>query len=156
MNNNKIIAMFAERALRVRKIHPEAALPRRETSDAAGYDLASVDGVEIPPHGTAIVATGLAVAVPPGTYGRVAPRSGLAAKHSIGVGAGVIDAGYRGEIKVVLFNHGVRSFVVRPGDRIAQLILECVMCPPVVEHDTLDQTERGDNGFGSTGGFGNQ
>ena len=137
--------------LRVQKIHPAARIPRRETPDAAGYDLASVEAVEIPPHGTAIISTGLAMAVPDGTYGRIAPRSGLAAKHSIGVGAGVVDGGYRGEVKVVLFNHGNQRFTVQPGDRIAQLILERIAVPDVVACDALDETERGHGGFGSTG-----
>lgn len=138
-------------SLRVVQLHPDARIPRRETSDAAGYDLASVQHVEIPSHGTAIVSTGLAIAVPDGTYGRIAPRSGLAAKHSIGVGAGVVDGGYRGEVKVVLFNHGHVPYVVHPGDRIAQLILECIVVPDVMVCDVLDETERGHGGFGSTG-----
>ena len=143
----------SERILRVQLLHPDARLPRRETSDAAGYDLASVQFVEIPPHGTAVVSTGLAIAVPDGTYGRIAPRSGLAAKHSIGVGAGVVDCGYRGDVKVVLFNHGRFPWTVNPGDRIAQLILECIFVSEVIQCDALDETERGHAGFGSTGGF---
>jgi dUTP pyrophosphatase len=138
--------------LRIKKIHENAVLPRRANSSDAGYDLSSVESIVIPPQSTAVVSTGLAVAVPPGTYGRVAPRSGLAAKHSIGVGAGVVDGGFRGELKVVLFNHDIeRSFAVRPGDRIAQLVLECIRTPDVEVCDELDDTTRGSGGFGSTG-----
>ena len=86
--------------------------------------------------------------------GRVAPRSGLASKHSIATGAGVIDADYRGPVKVLLFNHGEADFEVKEGDRIAQLVLERIFTPDVVEVAELDATVRGAGGFGSTGGFG--
>jgi dUTP pyrophosphatase len=94
---------------------------------------------------------GLAVAVPIGTYGRIAPRSGISLKNGIDVGAGVVDAGYRDGVKVLLFNHSDSDFVVSVGDRIAQLILECIMTPEVKVVDELDDTDRGANGFGSTG-----
>lgn len=138
--------------LRIKKVHDNAVLPKRANTSDAGYDLSSVDSLVIPPQSTALVSTGIAMAVPPGTYGRVAPRSGLAAKHSIGVGAGVVDSGFRGEVKVVLFNHDKeRSFAVHAGDRIAQLILECIQTPEVEVCDDLDETARGSGGFGSTG-----
>lgn len=95
--------------------------------------------------------TDLAVEVPAGCYGRVAPRSGLAAKHHIDVGAGVIDEDYRGNVGVVLFNHGAEPFVVQRGDRIAQLICERCVLPELLEVDSLDETQRGAGGFGSTG-----
>ena len=91
------------------------------------------------------------VKVPEGTYGRIAPRSGLAVKHGIQVGAGVIDSDYTGELKVVLFNHNNKKYNIKPGFRIAQLILEQCVTPEVVEVDDLDTTDRGNNGFGSTG-----
>jgi len=94
------------------------------------------------------------MAIPEGFYGRIAPRSGLAVKKSINVGAGVIDPDYRGEVRVLLFNLGDADFVVEAGDRIAQLILEQCATPPVVEVDSLDETLRSDGyngGFGSTG-----
>lgn len=137
--------------LRIQRLHPLAVLPRRATDDAAGYDLTTIQSCDIRPGETAILSTGLAMAVPRGTYGRIAPRSGLAAKYSLGVGAGVVDGGYRGEVKVVLYNHGKETVHLATGDRIAQLVLEKIMCPEVVECDTLDATARGVGGFGSTG-----
>lgn len=102
--------------------------------------------------GKGIVKTGISIACPPGTYGRVAPRSGLAVKKFIDVGAGVIDADYRGEIGVVLFNFSQENdFTVSIGDRIAQLVLEQVSMVPAVEVQELTETERGAGGFGSTG-----
>lgn len=93
------------------------------------------------------------MAIPAGYYGRVAPRSGLAVKNFIDVGAGVIDEDYRGEVKVLLFNFGEQPFKVSPGDRIAQLLVEPVMQPRLeqVAESALDSTERGEGGFGSTG-----
>ena len=99
----------------------------------------------------AIVDTGVSVSMPNGTYGRIAPRSGLAARHSISVGAGVVDADYRSTLKVILFNHSDADFRFSKGDRIAQLILEKIATPLVVVVDELDATERGEGGFGSTG-----
>ena len=107
--------------------------------------------VIVPAKGRAIVPTGLAIAAPPGTYARVAPRSGLAVKHFIDTGAGVVDEDYRGEVGVILFNHGDTDFVVAPGDRVAQLILERIVTPAVEEVDDLDATVRGDGRYGSTG-----
>ena len=91
------------------------------------------------------------MACPEGTYGRVAPRSGLALKHSIDVGAGVIDADYRGEVGVILFNFGTKDFEIKEGDRIAQLVLEKIELSEVLEVQELDETVRGEGGFGSTG-----
>ena len=98
-----------------------------------------------------MVKTGISVAIPEGCYGRIAPRSGLAVKRFIDVGAGVIDADYRGGIGVVLFNHSGEDFVVKPGDRIAQLLLEKIETPTVKEAEELPDTKRGTDGFGSTG-----
>jgi len=97
------------------------------------------------------VPTGISVALPPGCYGRIAPRSGIALKHAIDVGAGVIDSDYRGEVKVLLFNHSDDAFAVHIGDRIGQLICEQCLIVPIVEVPELDSTERGAQGFGSTG-----
>jgi dUTP pyrophosphatase len=108
----------------------------------------------IPAKGKAMVDTGIAIAVPEGTYGRVAPRSGLASKHFIDTGAGVIDADYRGEVKVLLFNHSEVDFPVKEGDRIAQLVLERIYTPEVTVVEELEESVRGAGGFGSTGGFG--
>jgi len=106
----------------------------------------------IPARGKALIDTQLSVAVPLGTYGRVAPRSGLASKFMIDTGAGVIDADYRGVLFVLLFNHSEVDFTVEEGDRVAQLVIEKIETPSVVEVDDLEATLRGENGSGSTGG----
>uniref|UniRef100_A0ACD5ZZ05 Uncharacterized protein n=1 Tax=Avena sativa TaxID=4498 RepID=A0ACD5ZZ05_AVESA len=137
--------------LKVKKLSENAILPRRGSALAAGYDLSSAVEATVPARGKALVATDLSIAIPEGTYARVAPRSGLALKHSIDVGAGVIDADYRGPVGVVLFNHSEVDFGVKPGDRIAQLIIQVIMTPEVAEVEDLDATVRGEGGFGSTG-----
>ena len=137
--------------LLVRRLASTATLPARGSEFAAGYDLASSECVRIPSNGRHLISTGLSIAVPKGTYGRVAPRSGLAVKHGICVGAGVIDEDYRGEVRVLLFNHGDEDYWVNVGDRVAQLVLEKIATPGVVEIDDLDETERGAFGFGSSG-----
>jgi dUTP pyrophosphatase len=98
-----------------------------------------------------MIPTGLSVAIPSGHYGRIAPRSGLAAKHGIQVHAGVVDSDYRGEMRVCLINHGSEMVEFKPGDRIAQLIIERCLITPAAWADNLDSTERGQGGFGSTG-----
>eukprot|EP00951_Prasinocladus_malaysianus_P024173 scaffold207938_cov39-Prasinocladus_malaysianus.AAC.1 len=105
----------------------------------------------VPARGKAMIKTGISIAIPPGTYARVAPRSGLAWKHSIDTGAGVVDEDYRGEVNVILFNFSDNDFPVKQGDRIAQLILERICTPEVEEVQDLDNTSRGGGGFGSTG-----
>ncbi|XP_064981155.1 deoxyuridine 5'-triphosphate nucleotidohydrolase-like isoform X1 [Musa acuminata AAA Group] len=137
--------------IRVKKLSQNAILPSRASPLSAGYDLSSAAGVLVPARGKALVPTDLSIAIPADTYARIAPRSGLAWKHSIDVGAGVIDADYRGPIGVILFNHSDVDFEVKPGDRIAQVIIERIMTPEVVEVLDLDSTVRGDGGFGSTG-----
>jgi dUTP pyrophosphatase len=137
--------------MKVKKLAYEARLPTRGSGGAVGYDLYSIDTVVIPPKHRALLSTGIAVVLPPGVYGRVAPRSSLALKYGIQVGAGVIDPDYTGEVKVILFNHGHADFEVNKGDRIAQLILEKCDTPEVVEIGFLEETERGAGGFGSTG-----
>ncbi|CAK9786502.1 dUTP diphosphatase [Cutaneotrichosporon oleaginosum] len=140
--------------LRVKRLAPTAVVPTRGSSSAAGFDLYASRPAVVPARGKAMVDTDISIALPEGTYGRVAPRSGLAAKHSIDTGAGVIDVDYRGPLKVILFNLSDVDFSISAGDRIAQLILEEVRMAPAVEVDDLDVTERGEGGFGSTGGFG--
>ncbi|GBF88225.1 dUTP pyrophosphatase [Raphidocelis subcapitata] len=141
----------AEESFRVQRISDKASLPTRGSAKAAGYDISSAEDTLVPARGKACISTGLRIAVPAGTYGRVAPRSGLAAKHFIDTGAGVVDEDYRGELKVLLFNHSDADFQVRVGDRIAQLVLERIATPEVEEVASLDDTERGAGGFGSTG-----
>ncbi|KAL5558064.1 hypothetical protein UlMin_034275 [Ulmus minor] len=136
---------------RVKKLSEKAVVPSRGSPLSAGYDLSSAKETKVPARGKALVPTDLSIAVPEGTYARIAPRSGLAWKHSIDVGAGVIDADYRGSVGVILFNHSDVDFEVKEGDRIAQLIIEKIITPDVVEVEDLDSTVRGSGGFGSTG-----
>lgn len=141
----------ASSSLRVRLLSPLARLPERGSKGAAGYDLFASVPVVLPVGGRARVATDIAVSIPDGTYGRVAPRSGLAVKHGIDVLAGVVDKDYRGGIDVVMINHGDKPFRIDIGDKIAQLVLEKIAVVSVVEVDSLEETERGAAGFGSTG-----
>ena len=139
-------------SLGIKKLCFDAIIPTRGSDRSVGYDLYSVVDTIVPCQaGNALVATGLAITIPPGCYGRVAPRSGLAVKHCINVGAGVIDPDYTGEVKVVLFNHGDKDFEVKKGDRIAQLVLERCETPSIEEINIVEDTERGSGGFGSTG-----
>ena len=139
-------------ALNVSKLIPTAILPVRSTSGAAGYDLFSTDSYVVLPGRRVVVSTGISIQLPPGTYGRIAPRSGLAVKHGLDTLAGVVDPDYTGEIKVVLQNlDSVQPFIIRPGYRIAQLILEKFETVETVEVPDLPATERGAEGFGSTG-----
>lgn len=137
--------------LLVKRLNEHATLPARGSPLAAGYDLSSSEDVSISKGTRRLVGTGIAFTVPYETYGRIAPRSGLAVKKGIQVGAGVIDRDYTGEVKVVLFNHGDEDFVIKKGDRIAQLIIEKIEMPEVKLVDELLVTERGEGGFGSTG-----
>jgi len=139
--------------LLVKRLSEAAVLPVRGSAAAAGYDLAAAHAGVIPARGKALIKTDLAMAIPDGCYGRVAPRSGLAWKHSIDVGAGVIDADYRGNVGVILFNLSDTDFAVSAGDRIAQLVLERIATPAVEEVEDLEASERNAGGFGSTGGF---
>ena len=138
-------------SLRIKKLTYDAIIPTRGSGGAVGYDLYSTDEVVIPPTHRALIGTGVAIVLPPGVYGRVAPRSGLAVKNGIQVGAGVVDPDYTGEVKVVLFNHGDKDFEVKRGERVAQLVLERCETPDVEEIGLLEETERGAGGFGSTG-----
>ncbi|ORY91504.1 dUTPase-like protein [Leucosporidium creatinivorum] len=135
----------------IQKLSDKAKTPTRGSALAAGYDLYSAVTKTIPARGKALVSTDLAIAVPEGTYGRVAPRSGLASKFMIDTGAGVIDADYRGTVHVLLFNLSDVDYEVTEGDRVAQLILERIVTPEVVEVESLTETVRGGGGFGSTG-----
>jgi dUTP pyrophosphatase len=137
--------------LHVAKLSDKAILPTKGSKSAAGYDLYSAYDCTIPARGKALVKTDLQVKVPHGTYGRVAPRSGLAWKNHIDIGAGVVDEDYRGNLGVVMFNHADEEFKIAAGDRIAQLVCEKISYPEMVELPSLDCTERGEGGFGSTG-----
>jgi len=120
--------------LYVTKLFQNSQIPVRATDGSAGYDLFSIDNYIVPPGRRVVVSTGVSVKLPPGTYGRIAPRSGLAVKHGLDTLAGVIDPDYTGEVKVVLQNLDPdRSFVIRPGYCIAQLILENFTVADVLE-----------------------
>ena len=140
---------------RFAKVVSNAIAPTRAEVGAAGYDLTACEDKIILAGKWDKVDTGIAVEFPSYCYGRVAPRSGLAFKKGISVGAGVIDSSYRGTIQVILFNHDNNNdFVVKKGDRIAQLIFEKIYTPELEEVtiETLTTTDRGTGGFGSTGG----
>jgi dUTP pyrophosphatase len=128
-------------------------LPAYATAGAAGLDLRAAAAHTLKPGGRALVATGMAIALPPGFEAQVRPRSGLAVKHGVTVlnAPGTIDADYRGEIKVPLINLGTEDFTVARGDRIAQMVVAPVTTASLVEVDRLQQTERGPQGFGSSG-----
>lgn len=144
------MASESKPVLRFQKLTTNATTPTRGSASAAGYDLYSAYDYEVAPLSKELIKTDIAVAVPFGCYGRVAPRSGLAVKHFIDVGAGVIDSDYRGNVGVVLFNFNKENFQVKKGDRIAQLICERIEYPDLIEEE-LDNTQRGESGFGSTG-----
>jgi len=136
----------------IKWLEPNAALPKRANDIDAGYDLFATHAIQIVSQGgRALVKIGISIAIPPGYYGRIAPRSGLALKKGIDVLAGVVDASYRGELGVVLINHGLEPFDIVPGDRIAQLIIEKCHTVEWQEVDTLPDSQRGADGFGSSG-----
>ncbi|XP_046920248.2 deoxyuridine triphosphatase [Dermatophagoides farinae] len=137
--------------LKIKRLSADARLPTRGSKLAAGYDLYAAHDAIIPARGKIMIKTDISIQIPSGYYGRVAPRSGLALKNSIDIGAGVIDEDYRGNVGVIIFNHGDQAFTVTCGDRIAQLLLEKIITPEVIEVDELDTTERNAGGFGSTG-----
>jgi len=141
-------------SFRVRRLDDRALLPKRAHSGDAGLDLYAVEGVVLEPGARTSVGTGIAVEIPDGQAGLVLPRSGLAARHGIALvnAPGLIDAGYRGEVRVLLLNTDRSSaFRLEPGDRIAQLVLVRVETPEVVEAEALASSERGHGGFGSSG-----
>jgi dUTP pyrophosphatase len=144
----------APEVLACKLLSADATLPTRMTAGAAGYDIYSSENTTIAAQSIGVIATKIAIAVPAGYYGRIAPRSSLAVRHLISVGGGVVDSDYRGEIGIVLFNHSQNkdaAFVVHKGDRIAQLIIERIATPTIVKVDELPGTVRGSGGFGSTG-----
>ena len=146
---------MSELNIRVRLLHPDACAPQRAHLGDAGADLVSVDDVVLTPGQRAVVGTGIAVEIPVGWVGLVHPRSGLAARHGVTVlnTPGTIDAGYRGEIKVCLINLDPEApIAISRGDRIAQLLVQKVELPEVLEVSELDDTDRGGGGYGSSGG----
>ncbi|MBI2963352.1 MAG: dUTP diphosphatase [Deltaproteobacteria bacterium] len=141
--------------VRIRRLRPDAAPPRAMTEHAAGFDLvAAIDEpITLAPLGRARVGTGIAVALPAGYEAQVRPRSGLALRHGVTLlnSPGTIDADYRGEIGVILVNLGAEAVTIRPGDRVAQMVIAAVRGVDWLEVDDLDPTSRGGGGFGHTG-----
>lgn len=146
--------------VRIRILAPGGKLPRRGSARSAGFDLFAAAPCTVPASralddggvavGRALVSTGIALAIPSGMYGRIAPRSGLAVRSGIDVGAGVIDGDYRDELRLLLFNFGAEPFEIHEGDRVAQIVFERIAEPDIVAVDRLDGEDRG-GGFGSTG-----
>jgi dUTP pyrophosphatase len=140
-------------ALPIQRLRPDAVIPERAYSGDAGLDLSACERVELSPGERAVVGTGLAVAIPEGHAGFVQPRSGLAARHGITIvnTPGLVDSGYRGELRIVLLNTDrEHAFVVEPGMRIAQLVVVPLAVPEPFEVEELPESERGVRGFGSS------
>lgn len=139
--------------VRFKRLCPDAVLPAYAYPGDAGMDIRSVEDLEIAPGARALVHTGLVMVLPSGWEAQVRPRSGLALKHGVTVlnTPGTIDAGYRGEVGVILANFGDAPFAVKKGDRIAQVVIAPVTTAAIEETDVVDDTDRGGGGFGSTG-----
>ena len=143
--------MFKHKEVLVfQKITKHGFQPTKGSDESAGYDLYSAYDYVIPSRGKQLIKTDIKLCIPRNCYGRVAPRSGLAWKHSLDVGGGVIDSDYRGNIRVILFNHSDKDFNIKAGERIAQLIIEKIADTELIEGE-VNLTERQENGFGSTG-----
>jgi dUTP pyrophosphatase len=137
--------------LSFKRLDPKATLPTRGSSEAAGLDMFSIEDVVVEPKQRSLVRTGLAVAIPEGYYGRIAPRSGLATQKGLDVLAGVIDSDYRGEVRCLLFNTGDEVINLPAQSKICQLLIEKIITPSAVWSDEISDTDRGSGGFGSTG-----
>ena len=139
--------------IKCERIHPNAVLPRYAHPEDAGMDLSAVETVVLEPGKSALVKTGLVLELPENTEAQIRPRSGLALKHAVTVlnAPGTIDQGYRGEIGVILINHGSTPFTVEPGMRIAQMVIAPVVHGEIVEASVSENSLRGAGGFGSTG-----
>ena len=140
-----------ENVLRVKKLDESAIIPAKANITDAGYDIYSLEDLNINPNQRALIRTGIAMAIPDGHVGLIWPRSGLAVKHGIDVLAGVVDSGYRGEVCVALQNHGDKIYQVRKHDRIAQILFQKISQFNVYSVENLDESDRGVSGFGSTG-----
>ncbi|XP_053203229.1 deoxyuridine 5'-triphosphate nucleotidohydrolase-like [Panonychus citri] len=158
MNFQRFFEIFpffgSPKVLRFKKMSENAYTPTKGSKLAAGFDLYSAHDLVVGAKGKALVKTDLQIQIPENCYGRIAPRSGLAHKNFIDVGAGVIDADYRGNVGVILFNFGDSDFKISKGDRIAQLICERIEYPELEEicgDEEIENTDRGAGGFGSTG-----
>lgn len=139
--------------IHIRRIHKDAVMPNRAHDDDAGLDLYAVEGKHIQPGESALISTGIQLQLPAGTEAQIRPRSGLALKHAVTVlnSPGTIDAGYRGELKVILINHGKRSFHVTKQMRVAQMVIAPILSVTLQESDEISASDRDTGGFGSSG-----
>jgi deoxyuridine 5'-triphosphate nucleotidohydrolase len=144
-------ADVALRLLSFKRLDQKAILPTRGSSLAAGLDIYAIEDLTIRPGERALARSGLAVAIPEGYYGRLAPRSGLATQKGLDTLAGVIDADYRGELRCLLYNAGSETIHLPAQSKICQLIIERIITPAAAWADEISETDRGDSGFGSTG-----
>lgn len=133
-------------------VHEDAQMPLQMSKESAGYDLASIEDVVVPPNSRTLIRVGLKMFIPLGYYGSIASRSGLASNHFVFTAAGIIDSDYRGEIKILLFNFSNVPYQVKKGDHIAQIIYKQHVSPQLIkcDPDELPESERGEGGFGST------
>jgi|TARA_B110000259_G_scaffold175231_1_gene210258 deoxyuridine 5'-triphosphate nucleotidohydrolase len=141
---------MTENQFQVKLNYQDSQPPTRGSDEAAGYDLYSYESETVAPNQNKLIDTGISIKVPEGTYGRIAPRSGVS-KKGILINAGVIDRDYRGPVKIMVHNLSSNDYVINKNDRIAQLILEQIKTPPMELVEELDDTVRGEGGFGSTG-----
>jgi dUTP pyrophosphatase len=140
--------------LKVLLLNKRARLPERNNPTDAGLDIFSTENISIPSKSWQTISTGISISLPDGFYAKISPRSGLAAKHGIDVFAGIVDSSYRGEVKVVLYNAGVKEYNINIGDKIAQLVIhECKLWDSieVFSINDLGSSERGEKGFNSSG-----
>jgi len=137
----------------IKKVNPDAHIPKYQSEEAAGFDLHSIEDHEISPGQRALIKTGLSMALEPGYELQIRPRSGLAFKHGITVlnAPGTVDSDYRGEIMVLLINHGTEDFMIKKNERVAQGVVQAVIQAKLEVVEELDDTVRGSGGFGSTG-----
>lgn len=137
--------------IKVKKLHKDARLPEYAHTTDAGMDFFALEDTVVPTQGHVMVPTGIAMTIPDGYAGLVWPKSGLAVKYGIVTLAGVIDSGYRGEIRIVIASTLGKEYVIHAGDKVAQMLIQKVTHPKLIESDVLDDTLRGEGGFGSTG-----
>jgi dUTP pyrophosphatase len=144
----KLIKMIK---VKIKKVHPNAIIPKYAHEGDAGLDLVSVENLIVKPGEKVIVKTGLSMQIPSGNVGLIWDRSGMAAKYSMHTLAGVIDSGYRGEVGIVMINLSEKEFEINAGDRIAQMLIQPIIIPEIEEVKETGESSRGDGGFGSTG-----
>ena len=137
--------------LKIKKLHPDAIIPTYAHPGDAGMDLRCVENVTVPPGGRASIKTGLAFEIPDGYVGLIWEKSGLSHKHGLKTFGGVIDAGYRGDITISLINLSDKDYTFEKGHKVAQMLIQPIEIPEIVETEELSETSRGEGGFGSTG-----